>query len=456
MPKIFAGLLLLFRKVSNLGVASEFSEHLKFRQRSINSFCLFCMACSTPHYFVFYMHGVYKLVGVIFFIHVCFVSVLIANSYRKFWLANIVLVFVTNFSVMSLSLMLGFSTGFHLYIFVVPLFVFWLFDKQDLPFIIATSFLYICLYLFTVYHGNHYFPIYRVHFNAFGLSFYDMNALLALILLFLLFYNYFAYHKLLTNDLLDKQRKLESEVKMRKESEGNAIKLFDDLSVSYKNLEQFNYIVSHNMRAPLANIKGFVSLYDKTNPENPQNNTIITYVETAANHLDEILADLNYILKNKERAHENKEEMLFKSLVDNVTWSLINEINETSAVVRVECQNGASIYSIKSGVVNILYNLIQNAVKYRQNFTSPHIVVSLDSSDAFFDIIKVQDNGIGIDLEKHRERIFKLYSRLHRNVDGKGMGLYLVKTHVDMLGGKIEVFSTLNVGTTFVIQIPKQ
>jgi signal transduction histidine kinase len=256
-------------------------------------------------------------------------------------------------------------------------------------------------------------------------------------------------------DLLDKQLKLENEVTMRKESEGNIKKLFDDLSLSYKNLEQFSYVVSHNMRAPLANIKGFVSLYEKSRPGTEQNSQIVSYVETAANHLDEILSDLNYILKNRERALENKEELDFKKMANEICRSLSKEISTTEAKVKIQSLGSVYIFTIKSALTNILYNLIQNAIKYRRNFEIPKIDIEFDASDPVFYYIKVRDNGIGIDLSKYKDRVFKLYSRLNNTVDGKGIGLYLVKTQVEVLGGTIDIESELNKGTTFTIRLPK-
>ncbi len=365
------------------------------------------------------------------------------------------LVFSTTFSVLVLSLMLGFSSGFHLYIFTAPIFIFWLFNNQRLVHVILTFFVYIGLYIFTLYSDHHYFPMYEVHVRFLGLTLYDFNALLNILLIFLLFYSYFLYHTLLTSDLLDKQKKLETEIMMRKESEANTKKLFDDLSLSYKNLEQFSFVVSHNMRAPLANIKGFISLFEKSRPGTEQNSQIVNYVETAANHLDDILSDLNYILRNRQSALENKEELDFKKTVREIAHSLGKEITATEANVRSECEVDATIYTIKSALTNILYNLIQNAIKYRKSIESPIIEISLDCQDFHFYCIKVKDNGIGIDLSKHKDRVFKLYSRLNNNIEGKGIGLYLVKTQVEVLGGEIEIDSEVSKGTTFTIKLPK-
>jgi signal transduction histidine kinase len=70
--------------------------------------------------------------------------------------------------------------------------------------------------------------------------------------------------------------------------------------------------------------------------------------------------------------------------------------------------------------------------------------------------VKISDNGIGIDLNVHKDKIFTLYKRFHDHVEGKGLGLYLVKTQIVTLGGRIEIESTVNQGTTFYVYFKKE
>ncbi|MBI3521149.1 MAG: ATP-binding protein, partial [Bacteroidetes bacterium] len=73
-----------------------------------------------------------------------------------------------------------------------------------------------------------------------------------------------------------------------------------------------------------------------------------------------------------------------------------------------------------------------------------------------FTVVKFTDNGIGIDVEKHREKMFKLYQRFHDNSDGRGLGLYLVKSQMEAIGGTIDVESEVGVGTTFTLKFRKE
>ena len=103
---------------------------------------------------------------------------------------------------------------------------------------------------------------------------------------------------------------------------------------------------------------------------------------------------------------------------------------------------------------SIFYNLITNSIKYK----NPVLPLVLEiKSEMTENVIRLtfKDNGIGIDLEKSGDQLFKLYKRFHIGAaEGKGMGLFMVKTHVESIGGKISVNSEMNVGTVFLIEFP--
>jgi signal transduction histidine kinase len=101
---------------------------------------------------------------------------------------------------------------------------------------------------------------------------------------------------------------------------------------------------------------------------------------------------------------------------------------------------------------SIFYNLISNAIKYKHPGRKPVIGVKSQIQDDYVQI-EIADNGLGIDLEEHKENLFSLYKRFHSHVEGRGVGLYLVKTQVTALGGKIDVKSKEGEGTVFTLWI---
>ena len=99
---------------------------------------------------------------------------------------------------------------------------------------------------------------------------------------------------------------------------------------------------------------------------------------------------------------------------------------------------------------SVLPNLISNAIKYKKQGTSPELFLQSVILDEFI-ILRATDKGIGINLDKHGERLFNPYQRFQPTIEGKDLGLYLIKTQVEKMGGKISVESNVNEGTTFSI-----
>jgi signal transduction histidine kinase len=117
--------------------------------------------------------------------------------------------------------------------------------------------------------------------------------------------------------------------------------------------------------------------------------------------------------------------------------------------------NSVKILCIPAYLESIMLNLLTNAIKYSDPNKEAKIVFTTEPNDDFV-ILNVKDNGLGIDLEKHKDSIFGLYKTFHRNKDARGVGLYLTKNQIENMGGKIEVESTLNFGTTFKVYFKKE
>lgn len=101
---------------------------------------------------------------------------------------------------------------------------------------------------------------------------------------------------------------------------------------------------------------------------------------------------------------------------------------------------------------SILYNLLSNAVKYRSLEKVPQVHIETKIENGFI-VISVKDNGIGI-AQNHIQKLFTMFKRFHTHVEGTGIGLYIIKRIVENAGGKIEVESIVNEGTTFKIYLP--
>ncbi|MEN7547326.1 PAS domain S-box protein [Rapidithrix thailandica] len=230
-------------------------------------------------------------------------------------------------------------------------------------------------------------------------------------------------------------------------------KITQDLVSKNKDLEQFAYITSHDLRAPLANIQGLVNLID-ADELNPDNQQLFSLLNTATENLDSVIKDINLILELKNDVKEVREWVSLNSLIQKVKESLKGQIQSTQASILTDFESIDEFFTIKSYVRSILYNLINNAIKYRQPDVPPVITIRTKKLTHNIFCLYISDNGLGIDLELHQKKLFGLYKRFHTHVGGKGLGLYLVKSQVDAIHGKISVESSLNQGTIFKICIP--
>ena len=244
----------------------------------------------------------------------------------------------------------------------------------------------------------------------------------------------------------------ESEIRLQKLNR-NLEDYTKELVVSNKNLEQFSYIVSHNLRTPVANILGLSNILKDESLPVEQKDLFTQELFSSVETLDEVIMDLNSILKKRQEINENKEEVSFLQVVNKVRQSISGLIQSEAVEINTDFSAVNEYYTIKSYFHSIFYNLIVNSIKYRSPVRRPIIGISSSKREGKIFLI-FKDNGSGFDLEKTEGQIFGLYKRFHSHIEGKGMGLFMVKTQVEVLGGKIKVKSRPDFGTEFEIELP--
>ncbi|GAB3203172.1 PAS domain S-box-containing protein [Pontibacter aydingkolensis] len=241
----------------------------------------------------------------------------------------------------------------------------------------------------------------------------------------------------------------------KKQEEARRTVLTEQLQKQNHHLQQFAYIVSHNLRAPIANILGLTSIYDRRRPEAMLNNRVIDNLVKSAQLLDSTIRDLNDILTIRSQINEGMEVIDFKQTLDHILSS-ISDIEVTEeAEIDFDFTEVPDIIAVKSYVYSIMLNLITNALKYRSE--SRKLKLQLKTFRVLdYICLEVQDNGQGINLEKDRDKVFGLYKRFHHHKEGKGIGLHLVKTQAELLGGKVEVDSQPDLGSIFKVYLKHQ
>lgn len=237
----------------------------------------------------------------------------------------------------------------------------------------------------------------------------------------------------------------------RKAMESERQKILEEMMQRNRDLEQFTYIVSHNLRAPVANIIGISDYMQNTEMETDEIEEMNNGLRTSVDKLDGVINDLNNILQLKREISEKKETVKFSDLVNNIKTSIVNFIEKEEVTFITDFKAVNEIETIKSYLHSIFYNLISNSIKYRRTDVSPIIEIKSAIIENKL-VVTFQDNGLGIDLDKKGDQVFGLYKRFHTHAEGKGMGLFMVKTQVETLGGTITLKSEINNGTEFVIK----
>lgn len=219
-----------------------------------------------------------------------------------------------------------------------------------------------------------------------------------------------------------------------------------------KNLEQFASIVSHNLREPVANILGLTQILIN-NGADQDSTSIKNLLANVTEQLDGTLKDLNKILQVKSEINDYKEVINFPELIKGIKSAIHNFDRDESA--RIDADFGAidHVNSIKSYIHSIFFNLISNSIKYRKPGEVSVIIIKTELMSGKI-LISFKDNGTGIDLSKNGNKIFGLYKRFHYGVEGKGLGLFMVKTQVEALGGSIRVNSKPDLGAEFIVELP--
>ena len=228
--------------------------------------------------------------------------------------------------------------------------------------------------------------------------------------------------------------------------------LINELIAKNQDLEQFSYIISHNLRSPVSSLKGLVSILDKKNLGDDINYSIIERLETASNRLDNVITDLNQIISVKSKTNQIRQNLNLLDLVNEAIALNSELVQESNAKFTLEIDSAFIFSSVKGYMNSILTNLISNAIKYRKKEVAPNIKINARKLRKNVEI-SISDNGMGIDLDKFRTKLFKFKQRFHLHIAGQGIGLYLVKTQVEALEGSIKVESKVGVGTTFIIKI---
>jgi light-regulated signal transduction histidine kinase (bacteriophytochrome) len=230
--------------------------------------------------------------------------------------------------------------------------------------------------------------------------------------------------------------------------------LVKQLSLQNTQLVDFCNIVSHNLRAPLVNMSMLVQFIDETDDMEEQKQ-LIARLNPVVENLHNTFNELVESIQIKQDLEIRSEQIKLVDCTKKILEGLEVEIGKSGAKIDLLFDQAPVVFYPTKYMSSILHNIISNALKYQSPKRKPVIKVESRKVDDKI-ILSVTDNGLGIDMNKHKDNIFKIGKVFHRHPNAKGFGLFMTKTQVEAMDGQLWVESKPDEGSTFFIEFKNQ
>ena len=248
------------------------------------------------------------------------------------------------------------------------------------------------------------------------------------------------------------------DISEQKRAEAQIVKRTGQLERANEELERFTYIVTHDLKLPLTNIKGHLEIIKLEAPEELE--MLKQSVAWIDDSLKQAEARIGAVLEVAKRTHTladvaEHEPVKLRPIITGIVDAMDARVKEAAAVIDIAVPDALEVQASATTLASIFENLIGNALKYRRSEVVAHISVEAAVQGAALRIT-VSDNGLGIDMARHGAKLFQMFARLHPEVDveGSGAGLYLTKKGVENLDGKLSVESEPGKGSVFTVELP--
>jgi two-component system phosphate regulon sensor histidine kinase PhoR len=281
-------------------------------------------------------------------------------------------------------------------------------------------------------------------------------------------------HVIDTNEILEKeiqttdlrwyQMNILPYVKKRDSKINGVIVTFVEITLRIKDLKEQERLIadhetlldtiSHDIKNPLSSLLLTIEMLNNESAENPRElKSLLKIAKNGVKKIQNVITELTDARKQEHKYKAIDELLNFENIFEDVRFTLLDDIKQSGATITTEL-NVSEITFSRRKLRSIVYNLINNAIKFKSPDRKPVIFIKTTQENNFI-ILSIKDNGIGIDAAKHKD-IFLKYHRIDNTIEGSGIGLHLVKELVTNAGGKISMESQLNKGTEFKIYLKEK
>ncbi len=242
-----------------------------------------------------------------------------------------------------------------------------------------------------------------------------------------------------------------TDITLRKNKENELNETLGIIGDQNKRLKNFAHIVSHNLRNHAGNISMLLSLYNSEETEEERED-LMDYLNQASERLNETIIDLNEIIDQQYKEADTLKEVNLGKTIGKIKEILTTEILKEQVSFVEDIDDSLCFTYNPAYLESIILNMLSNAIKYRHPDRKPEIRIKAYSEEGHY-YLEIADNGLGIDMERNRDKLFGMYKTFHSNENSKGIGLFITRNQVESMGGTIEVESEVNKGTTFKIKL---
>lgn len=225
-----------------------------------------------------------------------------------------------------------------------------------------------------------------------------------------------------------------------------------ELQQKIRQLQDFNSIISHNLRGPASALVASTEILPEL-IDSKEKHIILGHMKSSANAILGTLNDLKEMLDLQVHVGCPFVHCDLTTVVRQVWDQFMPQIVEKNALLLLDLQVPVILY-VKVFLENILFNLISNALTYTQHGVNPEVRVSTWEENEQV-VLMVQDNGIGIDMNRHQDQLFRYKRKFHRGYESKGIGLFKIRNQIRTFGGDIEVKSEAGKGSSFFVYFNK-
>ena len=226
---------------------------------------------------------------------------------------------------------------------------------------------------------------------------------------------------------------------------GNTINIIGDQN---NRLTNFAHIVSHNLRSHAGNLKMLIDIFKGAEEEEKEE--MLNHLEAISDSLYVTIVHLKELVDIQFEIKTVKENLNLRHYLKNILNILHNEITKHGVNIEINIPLDVTVNYNPAYLESVLLNFTTNAIKYSSSERKPMLSYDFEVVNGK-KVLSISDNGLGIDLRKHKNSLFGMYKTFHKNQNSRGIGLFITKNQVEAMGGRIEVFSEVNKGTTFKI-----